>query len=443
MGTVLAVLTLGVATPAHGQDSVAVTLEAARTAAREHAPMVGVARARARAAREGVTAAGGFRLPSVGVEAGAMRSNDPVAAFGTRLRQGRITAADFDPTLLNDPAALTDWSGAVGARWAPVDFSRDAALAAARSAAEAARLGAEWTVRASEFQAEVRYVEAVGMARELEAARAALEAAAANERVIGRRAEEGFLTDADVLQARASVEAARAGEIDARRRLADARARLGVVLGWPLDRTPIPVDTLIPFTVHADEGSIEERLDLRASHAGVELARARVREAGGSRLPTVEGFARFETHSPEVFSGMKSDWTVGFTVKVPVFTGFQVESHRRAAQAQHTAMELEHERTLREARVELEEARRALDAATQGARAAEAAAAAAEEALRLMQRRFEEGLTTTAELLGAESRASALRVNAVRADLNRGLAAARLNFLTDFDHDDLSGGMDS
>jgi outer membrane protein TolC len=102
----------------------------------------------------------------------------------------------------------------------------------------------------------------------------------------------------------------------------------------------------------------------------------------------------------------------------------------------------EHEQRLREARAEVAEARRAVEAATRGAVAARAAADAAEEAARLMRRRFEEGMTTTADLLDAEARAAQLRTGTVNAELMRHLAAARLAFLTDTDTEHLRGGMD-
>jgi len=87
------------------------------------------------------------------------------------------------------------------------------------------------------------------------------------------------------------------------------------------------------------------------------------------------------------------------------------------------------------------EAERAVDAARQGAQAAGAAADAAAEAARLMRRRFEEGLITTADLLGVEAQAAALATQAVNARLGLHLAAARLAFLTDTDTDDDNEGM--
>jgi len=437
----LTVLTLLAPTAAYAQEERPVTLQEAVAEARRSSPDVGAARARAEAAEQGARAAASYLWPTLGVEAGAIRSNDPVAAFGSRLRQGRFSQADFDPALLNHPDPLTDWSGAVGATWAPVDFSAGAARTAAGADAEAARFGARWATRAAAFRAEARYLEAVGAEQRRVAADVALEAAQANLDVMTRRNEEGLLTDADVLQARAAVEAVRAGAINATRGVADARGRLGLALGWPSSVTPIPTETEFATVATSPGASPRGRADLMASERTVWAAAARVDQARRARLPRVEGFARLATHSSKVFSGVEEDWTVGFQVRVPLFTGFAVSAGEKAARAMRDAARLDHDQRVREAEAQIAEATRAVGAARQGAQAAQAGSQAATEAARLMRRRFEEGMTTTADLLGAEARAADLSAASVNARLMLSLAAARLAFLTDTTTDDESGGI--
>ncbi|HSM62091.1 MAG TPA: TolC family protein [Longimicrobiales bacterium] len=412
------------------------TLERARAEARTGSLDALAARARARAAEAGRGAQGSFLWPQLALEAGAVRSDDPVAAFGGRLRQGAFTEADFDPARLNDPGALTDWSGAVGVSWAPLDASAAAAYSASALEADAAARGAEWATRAAIFRAEALYMAAEGAEGRLTAARSAGEAGEATLALVERRAAEGLLTDADALQARAAAEGARARVIDAERAVADARARLRVALGWPQDRVPVPVDTV--FGTAATEGSgLDGRADLEASSLGVRAAEARLRQATRARLPTVRGFARLETHSASAFSDARGDWTAGFVVGVPVFAGFSIRSRERAAGALLEASRREHELRVMEAGAQVQEARRGLEAARRGAEAAQSAAEAADEAARLMRLRFEQGLITTADLLGAESVAAALRTQAVDARLQSSLAAARLAFLTDTTTEDL------
>lgn len=445
----LLALSVGVAANASAQER-PVSLAEAVALARANSDDVAAARARAEAASHARGAAGAYRWPTVGLEFGAVRSDDPVAAFGGRLRQGRFTQADFDPAGLNHPDALTDWSGAVGAVWAPLDFSADAAYRAAEAEARAAGLGAAWAERAAAFRARVRYLEAVGARSRLTAASAARAAAEANARTTQARRGEGLLTDADVLQARAALEGARAVEIDARRGVADAGDRLALALGWADGVVPVPTDTVLPADVGAAAGgSLHGRPDLGASRAAVDAADARVAQARRSRLPRVEGFARLATHAPDPFTGVERDWTLGFQLRVPVFTGFAIRSQERAAAAVREAAARDHDLRVREAEAQVAEARRAVEAARQGVAAAEAAAAAAAEAARLTRRRFDEGLATTTDLLAVEAQAASLATQAVGARIGLSLAAARYAFLTDTDHattdtenDHRTGGID-
>lgn len=417
---------------AGGQELRSLTLTEAIAEARENNPDVAITEARAAGAREQVTVAGASRWPSLGLEAGVVTSNDPVAAFGGRLRQGRFTQADFDPAALNDPDALTDLNGALALSWRPIDFSRDAALGAARSGAEAARLGSEWARTVAGYQAEVRYLEAAGAELLLESANAALEAAEENVRLVEERAEEGTVTEADVLQARAALEDARAQSINAEQGVADARGRLGLALGWPADVVPVPTSAATTLSSDAPTGSTPSaRTDLAASEARVEAASATVSRARRARLPRLEGFAKVEAHTDEAFAAHGDSWTVGMRVSVPLFTGFELGARKEAAQAELTAATLEHDRLVDEARTTLSETRRGAESRRRAALAAEASAEAAEEAARLLRMRYDEGLATTAELLAAEAAAIRFTNAAVQARLDHRITQARLLLLDD------------
>jgi outer membrane protein TolC len=52
-------------------------------------------------------------LPSIHVEAGYARTTDPIGAFGSTLRQRTITQADFDPSRLNYPRAISNYQGGI------------------------------------------------------------------------------------------------------------------------------------------------------------------------------------------------------------------------------------------------------------------------------------------------------------------------------------------
>lgn len=422
---------LGIQALAGQAESHPLTLdEAVDLALRQNAELR-AAEARTDAAEDGARMAESFLYPMVGVEAGTVRSNDPVAAFGSRLRQGRFTQSDFALDALNSPDPITDWSALAGAQWSILDAASWARREAATLGAEAARFGLERRRDATVFQTRVLYYQALqGLAR-LEAAQAGEEAAAATVRLFTSRRDQGLLTDADVLQAEAELAGARAGRLFDEQLALDARSRLGVFLGLPADRLPLPTDTLLSegMEIRTPSGTVEERDDLLALDRMVKAAGAQVSLASRSGLPGLEVFGQVSTHTHETFGSREGNWTVGLQLRWPVFTGFARRSALDAAREQRRAVEIEREQAVRSARAEVGEAVRGVESAQRQVEAMDAAAAAAAEARRLVERRFQEGLATAVDLLQAEARVVEMRTRAVDARASYRIAVARLEFV--------------
>lgn len=395
-------------------------------------------RARARAADLSAQAGGSFLLPGISGSASMVRTNDPVGVFGTRLRQGRFTEADFALPALNDPDAIDDWGASLGVQWDVGNrakwVERQAAEARAVAAGASADRQREWTV----FRTRLLYVDAIRTAAALESVEAAEKAAQATVDRIRRREGEGMATRADLLQAEASLAEyqAHVRQVDAG--LREAREALGDHLGWEPGLVPVPVDG--PEVLHQrldvpggagqapPPGAAWNRADLVAGRAGVDAARAEARAASAARLPAVQAFGMVETHAPDPGSGTSSNWTAGVRLSVPIFTGFQLSRGAEAAREGARALALEQDQREREARTALRSSLRRVDAARGSLESARAAATAADEAARLLARRYEEGMATVADLLHAEARVVQLRTGVVAAEADLGAALAFLAF---------------
>lgn len=410
-----------------------VGLAEAIDAALEGNPGLRIAREREGAARAGARAAAGALWPEVGVEAGALRSVDPVVAFGTKLRQARFGQDDLALDALNDPDPLSDWFGSVGVRWGILDPGRWAGTAAAGRRADAAGWRGERTRQATVFRTKLLYYDAIRADALLTSAREAEEAARSTAELFRRRRAEGLLTGADVLQAEAELRAATARTLDARRVRAEAREALGLHLGWGADSVPTPADSLGGPGVEASPvgASFEPRArpDLRALDAAAGAAGAEERRALAAYFPGVELFGSWVTHAGDPFESDATDWTVGLTLRWALFTGLGRDARVDAARAERRIVETEYERALREARVEVQRARRAVASARAGLEATEAAAEAALEGARLTRLRFREEMATATDVLEAESRATSMRSRAIEARVRYHAAVARLEFV--------------
>jgi outer membrane protein TolC len=387
-----------------------------------------LARERARAASR---MAGSALLPGLELDVGVQRSNDPVFAFGTKLREQRFGAADLALDALNHPSPLTDWSTGVGVRWSVLDPTIWARRAAAGHGAEAARWQAERAGEGAELTTRVLYWRAAGSAAAVRAAAAAEEAARATLQRFRKREERGLLTHADVLRAESELASARADRVEAERRRDDARTALGLALGWSPDTLPVPSDTLTaPAAAPAMGTSFdpEGRADVRARAAVVQADRALQAAAVAAFVPRVEAFAGYQRYADAPLGNDGDAWSAGVMLRWTLFAGFSRPAALAEARAERESAELHHARAAREARADVASARRAVDAALRGVEATRAAETAASQARDLIRRRFEEGLVGATDLLAAEARASAARSRAVGALAGYHEALARWRF---------------
>lgn len=422
-------------TPLAGQEAtqVPLTLPEAVEAALAGNRGLAAAAARADAAELGSRAGDGFLFPNVQATAGAVRTDDPVGVFGTKLRQRRFAAEDFDIAALNDPEAVNDWTAGIGAQWDIAQPHRWVERSAGDARSRAAAAALDRTREGTVFRTRALYVDAVRAQAGLEALETALASATATRDRVRRRVEEGMGTQADVLQAEAAVSGIQARREHARAQVADTREALGSWLGWAGDRTPVPSQGADVLNADApgEAGTTDlmSRADLVAGRAALEAAEAEARAVNARRLPGLQAFGMLSTHAPEISQGRESNWTVGVQLSVPLFTGFSLTRGAEAARAQARAHALEQAQREAEAHTEVRSARRGVEAARGALSAARAARDAADEAVRLLRRRYEEGMATVADLLQAEAQAAALNTGVVDAEANLSLALAALDFV--------------
>lgn len=364
------------------------------------------ARAASDAASAGRMTAWRTILPTLRVDAGFARTTDPVAAFGTSLRQQRITAADFDPSRLNFPPPSDNFTGAVVIEQ-PV-FMLDGWLAARAGAraSDGARRTAEWTAVSTQAEVVGAWFGVILAAEGANTMRAAAKAAQAHVRQADAMLEAGLVTRSDVLLA-----AARAGEIemaqlDAVRDSILARRHLSFLLG---DGAPLP-DALGEFP---SDSAVERlarevaalpsgaRADVQAAQAGVAAAAADADRSRATLVPRVVSFARRDLNSTTRPFGGSSNWSVGVMASWALFSGAAEIADRHGAEARSAGATAQLAGALAAANLDLERTSLSLQSAAARLSIARATAQQAGEAHRIVTRKYEGGLATVVELLDA------------------------------------------
>lgn len=347
-------------------------------------------------------------LPSVRVESGYLRTTDPVAAFGTQLKQREITPSDFAPAQLNFPDPIGNYSTGVVAE-APL-FNIDSWLArrAASSAATGTELTAGWT-RVSTRADVIRAYYGAVLAQEY-AAMLNVAAAAAQAHV--RQAESlvraGMATRSDALLA-----SVRAGEVETQRIEAQsnatiARRQLSLSIGLGPDASLVipgrlPAPNVIRHVASIDtvDRTPTTRPDVEAARSQVDAARQGVRRARSLYLPRLNSFARYDWNSPGHVYGGERSWTIGLFASWSPFEGAGQRTESQLAAARLDLATVAADAAADQARLEAQRSLVALHAALVRLDIAERAVAQSVEAHRIVTRKYEGGLATVAELLDA------------------------------------------
>ena len=410
---------------ATAQEPVRLSLAEALARGAEHHPAAVEARWERRAREADAFGSAAAFLPNLSAELGGTRTEDPVAVFGARLRQGRFTQADFAVDALNFPDPISDVSTVLAVEQ-PV-FQPEALLArrSAGAAAEAGRHSETRTAQVAAFDV-VRAYFGARLARDrvavLEESR---EAAAATLRQVERLRREGVVTVVDEQLARSRV-----SELDAA--VAQARAGGAAAADNLLQLLALDPGTTVALTDSLDvRGEVvvadSARADLAALEAGVRAGDAQVSRARSQWLPSLAAFGNLRWHDDDfgIASG-PSHWMAGLVVRWNPFRGLADVGALRRAEAERAGARARLEAAERRAAAEVRAATAELEAARTASKAAEDALVFAGRAARAAATRYEEGAATISELLAVRATESSQRLSLLQTRYQARVAEAAL-----------------
>ena len=359
-------------------------------------------------ARVGQARAGWF--PRVDFAQGFTRGNNPVYVFGTLLTQRQFTQVNFALSTLNTPTPLDNFQTRFDGTMLLFDSGRRLNHErGARRMATAADYKTE-QARQDLILRVVRGYYGVVVAQEnLQAAREALRMAESNEQRTASLEKAGLVVTSDrlsaqvfraqmkerVIRAQNAVELARAGLA---RELGLEPDALGELEG-KLSEPAASEKTLAQW----EQAAMGERPALRAAELEREAATSQRKLARAEFGPKLGLFANFERDAETLGGPSGTNWTAGARLEFNLFTGGADRYRLAEAQARERQAGNQLEWFRSGVRLEVREAYLELAAAAERAAAARDAVEQARESVRIVQNRYEAGLTTITELLRAQS----------------------------------------
>ncbi|HUL16774.1 MAG TPA: TolC family protein [Terriglobales bacterium] len=388
----------------------ALTLQQAVQQALAKNPQLESAEDMAKAAEARTDEAKAAWFPRVDLSEGFTRGNNPVYVFGTLLEQQSFTAANFDLGRLNTPTPLNNFQTRVDGQMLLFDSGQT------RNRVR----GAKQSKTAADFQKEqarqdliLRVIEAyygVVVARgNAAAATAALQAAEANEHRAETMQKAGLIVDSDLLSAKVFTAQMKDREIRAENGVELARLTLGREMGLEPGTQPDATEALkepaapVKSVEDWEKTALEQRPMLQAAEMGREASESERKSARAEFGPKIGVFADVERDSLSFAGNGGSNWTAGAQVKFNLFAGGAEKARLNEAQANENKAKHDLEWVKSGVLLEVQQAYLGIAAAEQRTAAARDTAGQAQESLRIIQNRYQAGLTTITELLRAQT----------------------------------------
>lgn len=347
-------------------------------------------------------------LPQIGFSENVTRGNDPVYAFGTKLRQQMFQASDFGLNSLNRPSPLNNFVTSFSGRWMAFDsLHTQFQIKRASFLKESVASSTDRTDQEVIYAVVSAYESVLIAVREVQVAKHVLETAQALYGLSRQRVDAGLTVESDVLSAQVNLAMRQQEMIQAQGAQETAWVELEAAMGIELQPGP---DTLEQLSEHifssaalADEveQAFKNRPDLKSLFLQTSAQRTAVKSVKSEFGPRVDAFGSWQTDRQSFAGAGGNDWTVGAEIRLDLLP-FEKRTRLQQEKASLMRAQANQESARNAIRVEVSRAYFGLRSAGQMVEVARSTVAQAAESLRILRNRYEAGLVPLTDVLRAE-----------------------------------------
>ena len=370
-------------------------------------------------------------LPNIGVSHTGIATTNPLMAFGSKLNQSILTAADFDPALLNNPGQIEDFATRIEVQQPLINLDGIYQRKAAKAKLNATELQSERTQEYLDLEVDKAYMQLQLAYKTVEVLEKAKEAALDNKRIADNSYRQGYLQKSDVL----AVEL-RVGDIlnqlqYAKSNIKNASNYLSVLMNDSSYAVLQPADSLIIMASDLGVQELSEnRADIQVMTSASEAYQQMHEADKMSFLPRLNAFGTYELHDDEIFQGDADGYLFGAQIQWNILEGSKRFGKAQKSKAEYERSKFQLEQYKAESQVELNRAQRSLQDAQNNLGLTALALEQSKESLRIRTNRFQQGLEKTMDLLTAESQYAQKQLEYYSTIFQHNYALAYVQFLT-------------
>jgi outer membrane protein TolC len=412
------------------QDTLKLTLQDAMSSVMRNNKEIALAKLdqESAAARFGHTNA---FLPQVNLSYTAMTTNNPLNAFGFKLQQQSVLPADFNPELLNNPPATQNYMTKVEWNQPLLNLDMIYQRRAAKQQMDVYYYKTERTKEYLAFEMQKSYAHLQLSHQSVSVLKEALIFSNSVFKTAQNYFEQGYLQKSDLLLVQVQVASLESKLAEANSNVRNASDYISLLMGIqggtiyavdPLEKVneAETVTTQVP----------DNRTDFKALASALEAQEIMVNATRMSLLPKLNAFANYLINDKTLTGFESGSYLIGVQFSWNIFNG--TSSHYRTAEQKIAYSRIEHELSYQkdQSQLELNKALRQLQDAKVALQHHDISVNQAAEALRILQNRFEQGLTSTNDVLKSQSALSEQKLLLNEAVFKYNTTCAYLRFLT-------------
>ena len=372
-------------------------------------------------------------LPSISASHTAISTTNPLMAFGSKLNQEILTAADFNPALLNNPAKTQNLATKIEVLQPLINVDGFYGRQAAKSKMEAFQLQAERTKEYLKLEVNKAFMQLQLGYKAVKVLEKANATADANLKLIENYFKQGILQKTDLLSVQVRVNEIKNQLQYAKSNVQNASDYLGFLLNEDTtNKVYKPIEALensiVVETINTTLST--SRKDIQAMDKSSEAYAKMLQSTKMNFLPRLNAFGSYEWYDDTLFGTNAKGYLVGAQVSWVVFDGYKSIGKMEKAKADFQKSEIENQQYKAQSQLDLNKANRQLKDAENKVNLSKLILEQSQEAYRIRSNRFTQGLEKTTDLLQSETQMFQKELEFLQAVFEYNFTQEYVQFLT-------------
>lgn len=416
-----------------GQDTLSISKKEIWQKASEKNRQIKIAQQDYKSAQADYRQSNSLFLPNITASHTAVSTTNPLMAFGSKLNQEILTASDFNPALLNNPAKTQNFATKIEVLQPLINMDGFYGRQAAKAKMDAFALQTERSKEYLELEVSKAFMELQLAYKAVSVLEKASATADANMKLIKNYFEQGILQKTDLLSVQLRVNEIKNQRQYAKSNIQNASDYLGFLLNEDLgNKIYKPVEALENTIVIESTTTLlsNNRKDIQAMDKSSEAYGKMLQSTKMNFLPRLNAFGSYELYDQTLFGTNAKGYLVGAQLSWNVFDGYKSIGKMEKAKADFQKATLENQEYKAKSQLELSKANRQLKDAENKVNLSKLALEQSQEAYRIRSNRFTQGLEKTTDLLQSETQMSQKELEFLQAVFEYNFTQEYLQFLT-------------